>query len=84
LSLFRPPSDAATAKTCVVLLLLRPCRTGDAAHGQPFEAHGGLFADEAINLLQQFYVCGNPTGVAPVGSDRRCVLSSVNINIWTS
>lgn len=24
---------------------------------------GGLFAEEAIHLLQQFYVCGNPTGV---------------------
>jgi hypothetical protein len=29
----------------------------------PFESQGGLFADEAIQLLQQFYVCGNPQGV---------------------
>jgi hypothetical protein len=29
----------------------------------PFEAYGGLFADQAIHLLQQFYVSGNPQGV---------------------
>lgn len=33
-----------------------------APHGKPFPAQGGLFADQAIQLLQQFYVCGNPLG----------------------
>jgi hypothetical protein len=50
---------------CCCWLVL--CRADEAVHGKPFEAHGGLFAEEAINLLQQFYVCGNPTGAAAVG-----------------
>jgi hypothetical protein len=38
-------------------------REGGASHGVSFQSQGGLFADEAIQLLQQFYVCGNPQGV---------------------
>lgn len=38
-------------------------REDGASHGQAFASQGGLFADEAIQLLQQFYVCGNPQGV---------------------
>lgn len=43
-------------------LCCREDAAGGAGHGAPFEAQGGLFADEAIQLLQQFYVAGNPTG----------------------
>ncbi|KAF6265268.1 cytidine deaminase-like protein [Scenedesmus sp. NREL 46B-D3] len=33
-----------------------------AAHGASFPAAGGLFAKEAIQLLQDFYIAGNPAG----------------------
>jgi hypothetical protein len=33
-----------------------------AAHGAGFPAIGGLFAKEAIQLLQDFYIAGNPAG----------------------
>jgi hypothetical protein len=35
-----------------------------AAHGAGFPAAGGLFAKEAIQLLQDFYIAGNPAGEA--------------------
>jgi hypothetical protein len=31
-------------------------------HGAGFPAVGGLFAKEAIQLLQDFYIAGNPAG----------------------
>lgn len=40
-------------------------REDGAPHGLRFEAHGGLFADQAIHLLQQFYVSGNPQAPKP-------------------
>jgi hypothetical protein len=33
-----------------------------ATHGAGFPAVGGLFAKEAIQLLQDFYIAGNPAG----------------------
>jgi hypothetical protein len=30
--------------------------------GKAFEARGGLYAEEGIKLLQQFYLAGNPAG----------------------
>ncbi|WIA10088.1 hypothetical protein OEZ85_010295 [Tetradesmus obliquus] len=36
-----------------------------AAHGAGFPAVGGLFAKEAIQLLQDFYVAGNPAAPKP-------------------
>jgi tRNA(Arg) A34 adenosine deaminase TadA len=31
--------------------------------GRGFPARGGLFKEEAVKLLQDFYICGNPAGV---------------------
>lgn len=31
-------------------------------HGKAFTARGGLFAEEAVQLLQMFYFAGNPLG----------------------
>ncbi|KAF8069501.1 TAD2 [Scenedesmus sp. PABB004] len=38
-----------------------------APHGGPFPARGGLFAREAVALLQDFYIAGNPAGAARRG-----------------
>ena len=49
-------------------LLCGCCRTGDEERqwqlhpGQPFKSQGGLFAEEAIKVLQEFYIAGNPAG----------------------
>jgi hypothetical protein len=38
------------------------CSPPASAHGKRFRARGGLFADEAVQLLQMFYKAGNPLG----------------------
>lgn len=55
-SVLRPVHTLFDLPTCV-------CSEDGAPHGLPFEALGGLLADQAIHLLQQFYVSGNPQGV---------------------
>lgn len=48
-----------------------------AAHGAGFPAVGGLFAKEAIQLLQDFYVAGNPAG-KPVRQPQHATLHSAS------
>lgn len=37
----------------------------DRARGAPYESIGGLFADEAVRLFQEFYIRGNPKAPKP-------------------
>ena len=38
---------------------------GAGARGKTYESHGGLYADEAIRLFQDFYIRGNPKAPVP-------------------
>ena len=49
-----------------------------AAHGAGFPAVGGLFAKEAIQLLQDFYVAGNPAG-RPARQPQHTTLHSASV-----
>lgn len=41
------------------------CSSSDpAVHGVTYKVRPGLYAEEAIKLLQDFYIAGNPAGAA--------------------
>ena len=68
----RHPCILAKAHT---FLPLPRSRSGGA--GRSFSTTGGLFAEEAIALLQRFYISGNPRGegmmIARRSSHRQCL-----------
>lgn len=41
------------------------CGGAEEGRGVPFEAQGGLMAQEAVELLRLFYMVGNPTAPRP-------------------
>ena len=47
----------------------RACREQDAQPAAKFTAQGGLMAAEAIALLKDFYMTGNPSGAALLSND---------------
>eukprot|EP00879_Flechtneria_rotunda_P031271 GHRR01034145.1.p1 GENE.GHRR01034145.1~~GHRR01034145.1.p1 ORF type:complete len:152 (+),score=65.26 GHRR01034145.1:250-705(+) len=58
-----------TAYNTIICMLLSVLYRGQRASrqrlGRPFPATGGLFAMEAIKLLQDFYIAGNPAAPKP-------------------
>lgn len=48
-------------------------RTSQQPAGQGYPVQGGLFAEEAIKLLQDFYLAGNPKGQCRCNEWAACV-----------
>jgi hypothetical protein len=72
------PVEALISFGFCLLLFFISCRTSEEESqrqlhpGQPFKSQGGLFAEEAIKLLQDFYIAGNPAGGGGGGRGRHC------------
>jgi hypothetical protein len=60
-----------------------PGNVGPAGYGRMYPCRGGLLAAEAVKLLQDFYICGNPNGEQRQGpSAWRPCCTSAAVPIW--